>query len=92
MQIALKEAVENRFSNFEQMRKIANAYTNKCKCSVQEAVYHIAPDLWLRKVFPGVLFANSNLPDKRFKVCLSQEEIEVLSPDSTDVFKRNMLD
>ena len=41
--------------------------------------------LWLRKVFPGVIFANSNTPDKRYRICLSEKEIP-------EVFKKNMLD
>ena len=50
------------------MRSIARAYVCKRECSVQEAVYLIMPELWLRKTFPGVVFANSNLPENRFRV------------------------
>jgi len=50
------------------------------------------PELWLRKTFPAVTFANSNLPEKRFRVCKSKEELSELPEDSTDVFKRNNLD
>ena len=70
-------------------------YRIKCtkrECSVQEAVYHVMPELWLRKTCPGVIFANSNLPENRYKMFRSQEEIAKLPDDSTDIFKRNMLD
>ena len=46
------------------MKSIARAYSNKRECSVQEAVYQIMPELWLRKCFPAVLFANSNTARK----------------------------
>ena len=79
-------------NNFEQMKSIARAYTTKRECSVQEAVYHVMPELWLRKCSPGVLFANSNLPEHRYKMCLNEEEIKELPEDSTNIFKKNMID
>ena len=41
-------------------------------------------ELSLRKVFPGVLFAKRNMPEKHVK-----KEISELRKDSTDVYKRN---
>ena len=64
MKQAAKEAFNSNKTNIEQMRSIARAYANKRECSVQEAVYILMPELWLRKTFPGVIFANSNLPEK----------------------------
>ena len=52
---------------------------------MQEAVYYCLPELWLRKVFPGAIYANTNIPEKRFK---SFE----LPDKSEDIFKKNMLD
>lgn len=37
-------------------------------------------------------FSNSDLPEKRYKVCKSKEELSQLPEDSTDVFKKNNLD
>ena len=51
----------------------------------QEAFYLVTPVFWLRKVFPVVIFANSNTPDNRYRICLSEKEIP-------EVFKNNMLD
>ena len=59
---------------------------------MQEAVYHCLPELWFRKVFPGVIYANTNIPKKRFIVLRSQKEIGDLPDDSNDIFKRNMLE
>ena len=33
------------------MKAIARAYATKRECSVQEAVYLVIPELWLRKIF-----------------------------------------
>ena len=92
MKQAAKEAVTTNKSKFEQMKAIAREYATKRECSVQEAVYHIMPELWLRKTSPRVMFANSNLPENRYKLFRTQEEINELPEDSTDIFKRNMLD
>jgi len=50
------------------------------------------PELWLRKVFPGVTFANTNIPEKRFRICLNEDELNELPEDSTAIYKQNMLD
>ena len=88
MRQALDESLENKNSNYEQMRAIAHAYATNRECSVQEAVYYILPELWLRKTFPGVIFANSNTPDRRFKMFRNEKEILELDDEIKDVFKR----
>ena len=74
------------------MKSISKAYSTKRECSIQEAVYHVMPELWLRKTFPGVIFANSNLPEDRYRICRNEDQIKEMPEDSTDIFKRNMLD
>ena len=86
------EAVTQNKEKFEQTKAIARAYITKIGCYVQEAVYHIIPELWLRKMCPGVLFANSNLPENRYKMFRTHEELSELPEASTDIFKCNMLD
>ena len=54
------------------MKSVANAYLNKKICSIQECVYLVLPGHWLRRTFPGVIFANSNVPEKRFGISLSE--------------------
>ena len=73
MQQAAKEAIKMNLSCYEQMNAIARAYITKRECSVQEAVYHVMPELWLSKSFPRVIFANSYLPGNRYRVCSSEE-------------------
>ena len=92
MKQAAREAKKVNHNSYEQMKAISRAYIIKRECSVQEAVYLIMPELWLRKSYPRVIFANSNLPGNRFRICLSEEEINELPSESTDIFKRNMLD
>ena len=92
MQQAAKEARDMNKNNYEEMKSVSRAYANKREVSVQEAVYHVMPELWLRKTFPKVSFANSNLPENRYRMCKSKEEIDELPEDSQDVFKRNMID
>ena len=92
MKQALDEARNSNSDKFQQMFKIAKAYSSNRECSVQEAVYHVMPELWLRKTFPRVIFANSNLPETRFRICKTEEQLSELPDDSSDIFKHNMLD
>ena len=74
------------------MKSVPNAYINKREHSIQESVYHILPSQWLRKTFPGVIFANSNIPKKHLQLCLAKHEISELPEDSKKIFKRNTFD
>ena len=84
---AVHDAFEKELDNYEQMKSVANAYINKREC-----IYHILPGQWLTKTFPGVIFANCNVPEKRFRVCLNEDEIFELPEDSKQIFKRNVVD
>ena len=89
---AAKEAFENKLEKFHVMKTIVNAYISKRECSVQEAVYHILPELQLRRVFPAVLFANTNLPEERCNILLAEDKLNQLPYESTKIFKRTNLD
>ena len=74
------------------MKSVAHAYVSKRECSLQEVVYHVMPKLWFKKVFPGVLYANSSISKKRVRMMLSKKEIFELPPqDSTGIYKINMV-
>ena len=47
MKQALKVSIENKCSNYEQMKAITRTYSSNRECSVQEALYHCLPELWL---------------------------------------------
>ena len=51
--------------DYEKMKTITKAYITKRVRSVQEGVFVIMPELWLRKIFPRAIFLNSNLPKKK---------------------------
>ena len=70
------------------MIPVAYAYINKRECSVQECVYYILSGQWLRKTFSGVVFVNSNLPEKGNKIFLIEDQISELSQESTSMFKK----
>ena len=92
MKQAFVDARENNLGKFDEMIKIAQAYAANRECSVQEPVYQVMPELRLRKTFPGVHFLNSNLPNERYRMCKTPEELAELPEDSTEVFKKNILD
>jgi len=50
--------------------------------------FFILPELWLRKTFPAVTFANTNLPEKRYRICKSEKKLKELPEDSIDAFKK----
>ena len=100
MKQAVRDAFEKDLNNYEQMKLVTNAYISVKECSIQECVYHILPGQLLRKTFPGVIFANRyycilpycTLPEKRFRLCLTEHEISELPEDSKKIFKQNMVD
>ena len=65
MKQAAKEAFKNNMHHCDTMKAIAKAYLSNRECSVQEAVYHILPELKLRRIFPVVYFVNINPPEER---------------------------
>lgn len=50
------------------------------------------PQLWLRKIFPATVFVSTDLPGKRERVTKSQQDLEELDDESTDIFKSNIID
>ena len=89
MKQAAREAFDTKLDQFNTMKNILKAYTSNRECSVQEAVYNILPELHLRRVFPGVQFVNTNLPEESSKILQTEEQLSSLPEDSTDIFKRN---
>ena len=74
------------------MKTIAKAYLSNRECSVQEAVYHILSELKLRRIFPAVCFVNTNLPEERVQILLSEKERSKLPGDSPNIFKKLNID
>ena len=74
------------------MKKIAYSFISSHQLSVQKAVYNILPQLWLRKYSPGISFTNTNLTNNRIRMIKSEEELELLPDNCTDVFKKSIID
>ena len=75
---AAKKALENNMHHHDTMKTIAKVYLSNLsnrECSVQEAVYHVLPELKLRRIFPAVYFVNTNLPEERVQVLHSEEKL-----------------
>ena len=70
------------------LKNVANCLSNR-QCSVERAVYHILPELELRRIFPAVYFVNINLPEERVQVLLSEKELSKLPHDSPNIFKKS---
>ena len=88
---AAKEAKAANLSVKDGLKKIGTAFLSTREVSSQECVYRSMPELWLRKIFPKTVFVNTNVPDKRVHVAKSQEELDQLDDDSTDIFKSNVI-
>ena len=89
---AAKEARESNLSVKDGLRKIGAAFLSTREVSAQESVYRCMPELWLRKIFPKTIFVSTDLPDKRLRVAKTQEELEELDDDSTDIYKSNIIE
>ena len=46
----------------------------------------------MRKTFPATIFVSTNLPEDRLRVAKSQDELDALDEDSTDIFKSNIIE
>ena len=71
---------------------VRDAMKSSHQLSVQEAVYIVLPELWLRNCSPGISFINTNLPNNRIRMIKSKEELELLPDNSTDIFKKSIID
>ena len=89
---ASQEVRTQKMNVRESMYKLASAFATSRQISLQEAVYFTLPELWQRKCYPKSIFVNTNIPSKRIRMCKSEGEIEQLDPESTDIFKRNMIE
>ena len=92
MKQAAKEAYENNLHHHDTMKTIAKTCLSSRGCSVQEAVYHVLPELKVRRIFPAVHFLNTNLQEERVQVLLSEKELTELQDDSPNIFKKSNID
>ena len=74
------------------MKTIAKAYLCSRKRSMQEALYHILPELNLRRIFPAVCLVNTNSPEERIQVLLSEKELRELPGNNPNIFNKSSID
>ena len=86
MKQATRKAHESETTAKEQMKSNAWTYRTNREMSVQKAVAIVLPKIWLKKISSAVTFANSILPEKRYRICQPEEEIKNLPEDKTDLF------
>ena len=55
------------------MKTISSAYLSNHEFFVQEVVYHILPELKLRRICPAMHFLNTNLLEERARVLLPEK-------------------
>ena len=89
---AAKEARNCNLNIQDRLKKIGAAFLSTREVSAQECVYRCMPELWLRKVFPKSLFVNTDFPQNRLRIPKSQDDLEELEADSTDIFKSNIIE
>ena len=74
------------------MKTTAKAYLRNQEPFIQEAVYHIFPDLKLGRIFPAVYFVKTNLTEDRVQVLFSEKEFSKLTGDSPNILKKSNID
>ena len=89
---AAKEIKNQNLNVRDALKKIAYSFISSRQLSVQEAVYNALPEMWLRKYSPGISFTKTNLPNNRIWMIKSKEELELLLENSTDIFKKSIID
>ena len=89
---AAKEAKQENLNVRDGLKKIGAAFLSTREVSSQECVYRCMPKLWLRKIFPATIFVCTDLPEKRIRVAKSQQELDDLDDESTDIFKSNIIE
>ena len=88
---ATKEAKQSNISIRDGLRKIGAAFLSTREVSAQECVYRCMPELWLRKIFPKTVFVSTDFAENRVRFAKTQQELDELNDDSTDIFKSNII-
>ena len=72
MKKAVRKVYEPRKWVSERIRSIAKAYKTHRGTSAHEDIAIALPEIWLHKTCPGLTFANTKLPEKRFRICRNE--------------------
>ena len=75
MKQVAKKALKSNINRHDTMKTIAKAYLSNRECTAQDAVYHIFPELKLKRIFTAVYFVNTNPPEERVQILLSVKNL-----------------
>ena len=89
---AAKEAKSSNMSIRDGLKKIGATFLSTREVSSQQCVYRCMPELWLRKIFPKTVFVSTDLLEKRVCVTKTQNTLDELDDDSTDIYKSNIIE
>ena len=78
---------QKKLKVLKELKKVGAAFLSTREVSSQECVYRAMPELLLRKIFPRPVFVNAYISENRIRVTKTQQELDGLDDDSTDVFK-----
>ena len=65
---ATKEVIKQKLNIKDSLKKLGATFLSARDVSAQECVYRCMPELWLRKMFLGTIFVNTDLPESRLKM------------------------
>ena len=86
MKHVVQYAMESKLTIYDETRSIAHTFLSKRECGVKECAFHILSEQRLKETNSLVTFEISNISEKRFRICLSEDD------SSTNEFKWNRLD
>ena len=92
MKQTAKEVFENKMDHHDTMKTVAKAYLSNRGCFLQEAVYPVLAELKVSRIFHAVYFVNTNPPDERVQVLLSEKQLSKPSGNSPNIFKESNID
>ena len=75
----------------EQTKSVAHTKSKKSKCFLQKTLYHNIQELCFRNFFSFLVKLNSNHPEKRIPMILTEKESSVLPEENINYYKYNML-
>ena len=76
----------------EQMKSVAHTKSKKNNnCFLQKTLYHIMQELCFRNFFSVVTKLNSNLPENRIPMILTEKESSVFPEEGSDFHKYNII-
>ncbi|XP_058983672.1 uncharacterized protein LOC131804637 [Musca domestica] len=91
LQETMNEIREGNYSVKQKLQHIGNKFISASEVSAQEAAYNIL-GMHLSQCSSSDVYVNTLLPEKRVRILKPRQELQNLSPDSTDIYVSNLLE